>query len=145
MITVTGTILDSHDNPLHALITFTPTSTPYIKTGGGLITSNPIQLKSNAADGTFSVTLEAGAYMVTIAANPSININIVIPNSGGPYTIDQLTSLPAPTPYVASGSGSPEGVVTGAVGLFYTDFTNGAFYIKLSGTGNTGWQKFIQL
>lgn len=39
----------------------------------------------------------------------------------------------------ATGSGSPEGAVTGNVGDLYTDYTNGHLYIKASGTGNTGW------
>jgi len=39
----------------------------------------------------------------------------------------------------ATGDGSPEGAVTGAVGDLYTDSTNGHLYIKGSGTGNTGW------
>lgn len=43
---------------------------------------------------------------------------------------------------VMSGAGSPEGVVTAVVGSMYlrSDGTAGAtFYIKESGTGNTGW------
>jgi hypothetical protein len=41
-----------------------------------------------------------------------------------------------------SGSGSPEGVVTAVVGSFYSRTDGGAgtsFYVKESGTGNTGW------
>lgn len=41
-----------------------------------------------------------------------------------------------------SGAGSPEGVVTGAIGSLYTRTDGGAsttLYIKESGTGNTGW------
>ena len=41
------------------------------------------------------------------------------------------------------GTGSPEGVVTAAVGTFYTDTagTNGAWrWQKRTGAGNTGWQ-----
>ena len=40
------------------------------------------------------------------------------------------------------GTGMPEGVVTAAVGTYYTDTagTNGAWrWLKTSGTGNTGW------
>lgn len=37
------------------------------------------------------------------------------------------------------GAGSPEGVLTAAVGSLYTDTTNGVLYIKATGTGNTGW------
>lgn len=39
-----------------------------------------------------------------------------------------------------SGTGSPEGVVTGDPGHTYIDTSNGFFYVKTSGTGtNTGW------
>lgn len=40
------------------------------------------------------------------------------------------------------GSGSPEGVVTGIVGSIYQRTDGGvgtSFYVKESGTGNTGW------
>lgn len=36
-------------------------------------------------------------------------------------------------------SGSPEGVVTAAVGRLCTDLSNGDLYRKTSGAGNTGW------
>ena len=42
----------------------------------------------------------------------------------------------------SSGSGSPEGVITAAVGSIYTRTNGGAgttLYVKESGTGNTGW------
>ena len=42
-----------------------------------------------------------------------------------------------------SGTGSPEGVVTAAVGTYYTDtaITNGAMrWAKKTGAGNTGWK-----
>lgn len=42
-----------------------------------------------------------------------------------------------------TGTGSPEGVVTAPVGVYYTDtaITNGAMrWAKKTGTGNTGWQ-----
>lgn len=43
---------------------------------------------------------------------------------------------------VATGTGSPNGVVTAAVGALYVDTAGGAgttLYVKESGTGNTGW------
>lgn len=42
-------------------------------------------------------------------------------------------------PSLYSGSGSPEGVVTAAVGSIYTDTATGNLYKKQSGVGNTGW------
>lgn len=37
------------------------------------------------------------------------------------------------------GQGSPEGVIAARIGTYYQDLVNGTFYVKLSGTGNTGW------
>lgn len=45
-------------------------------------------------------------------------------------------------PFAFSGAGSPEGVVTAPIGSFYSRTNGGAgtsFYVKESGTGNTGW------
>lgn len=45
-------------------------------------------------------------------------------------------------PFSFSGAGSPEGVVTAPIGSFYSRTNGGAgtsFYVKESGTGNTGW------
>lgn len=42
-----------------------------------------------------------------------------------------------------SGSGSPEGVVTGVVGSRYYDILNDDHYIKATGSGNTGWAAYI--
>ena len=38
------------------------------------------------------------------------------------------------------GDGSPEGVITAPPGARYFDKLNHADFIKISGTGNTGWQ-----
>jgi hypothetical protein len=41
-----------------------------------------------------------------------------------------------------TGTGSPEGVVTAAVGSLYSNTSGGTsttLYVKTSGTGNTGW------
>lgn len=43
---------------------------------------------------------------------------------------------------VAQGTGSPEGVLTAAIGALYVNLTGGTsttLYVKTSGTGNTGW------
>jgi len=41
-----------------------------------------------------------------------------------------------------AGSGDPEGSVTASSGAIYQR-TNGVFYVKVSGTGNTGWKAVI--
>lgn len=42
-------------------------------------------------------------------------------------------------PILFSGTGSPNGVVTAAVGCLYVDTSTGTYYAKTSGAGNTGW------
>lgn len=38
------------------------------------------------------------------------------------------------------GSGSPEGVITASVGRQYFDSSASHLYVKVTGSGNTGWQ-----
>jgi hypothetical protein len=146
MTTITGTILSSADVPAHVLITFAPLSAPSVGATGKIITPVTVSIKSIPADGTFSVALESGNYSVTYATLPSFVFYITVPASGGPYTIDQVvTATPGVLNYAPTGSGSPQGVVTGVPGQSYVDTTNGTLYYKMSGTGNTGWQAFVQL
>jgi hypothetical protein len=60
----------------------------------------------------------------------------------GPQGPPGVSSI-APGEYELRGTGFPEGVVTAAVGTYYTDTaaTNGAIrWIKATGAGNTGWR-----
>jgi len=45
-----------------------------------------------------------------------------------------------------SGSGSPEGVVTASVGATYvqTNTTPASFWVKHTGSGNTGWDLLVE-
>lgn len=45
----------------------------------------------------------------------------------------------APGAALYAGAGSPEGVITAAVGSKYTDTVTGDSYSKRTGAGNTGW------
>ncbi|HXJ39000.1 MAG TPA: hypothetical protein VNH18_06960, partial [Bryobacteraceae bacterium] len=65
--------------------------------------------------------------------------------SGMPLNTDTITisashllQFLATTGIVLAGSGSPEGVVSAVGGSLYLD-GNGHLYIKVAGTGNTGW------
>lgn len=37
----------------------------------------------------------------------------------------------------------PEGVVTATPGTTYVNTANGTFWVKQSGSGNTGWQQYV--
>lgn len=42
-----------------------------------------------------------------------------------------------------AGAGSPEGVVTADPGTTYYNTTDGSFWVKATGSGNTGWIELI--
>lgn len=63
-------------------------------------------------------------------------------NSAGDWDFAGSVRVSGTTATQSSGTGSPEGVVTAVVGSTYTRTDGGAgttFYVKESGTGNTGW------
>jgi hypothetical protein len=140
---INGTILDAADNPLLVLITFTPLLAPFIDTGGKVISPQAVQIKSKAADGTFTVTLEAGSYTVTYATTPAFSFSITVPSTGT-FTIDQLVVTFSVPQYSMSGAGSPNGVMTAPFGSTYWDTVGLTFYVKNSPNGNTGWLALVQ-
>jgi hypothetical protein len=101
-------------------ITSVTDATGYVKFGATLL----------ANDGAFA---DGDALLVTIQ-------NGAAGGGGGASLISGLSSM-----YVGSGTGSPEGVVTAAVGAIYTriDGTpNHTLYVKEVGSGNTGWKAY---
>ena len=44
---------------------------------------------------------------------------------------------------IPEGTGSPEGVVEASVGTLYRRIDVGELYVKITGTGNTGWGKVV--
>lgn len=99
------------------------------KNGQGVLRSG-LDIGTTASYG-FSALGVARARMSSPA-----DAQILFTNNGGNANA-AVTSL-----YQRWGSGSPEGVVTAPVGAFYSRTDGGAgtsFYVKESGTGNTGW------
>lgn len=77
------------------------------------------------------LTDETGSGACVFANSPSFNTQITTPKV-----------VWAGSVYDFAGSGSPEGVVTAAIGSTYRRTDGGAitsFYVKESGSGNTGW------
>jgi hypothetical protein len=152
LITITGNVLNPLGGPLYAVITWSPSSPPfpYVGSAGVITTTQPVIGVSSATDGSFSFVLDPGTYTVLFQANAANvgQFTVVVPSSGGPYTFDQVvTNANPPVISPLSGTGSPQGVVTGTPGQYYVDTTAGSpgFWVKLSGTGTTGWQNLIQL
>lgn len=59
------------------------------------------------------------------------------------YLLCQLTVGGGVGVGVTPGVVDPEGAVTGGPGSTYYNSNNGTFWIKSSGTGNTGWVQLI--
>lgn len=96
-----------------------------------------------------ALTLSAGsisfpnssAYGITwsgrLTIRPGVSDGTMFVYNSALSALASLTSL-----YHRFGSGSPEGVVTAPIGAIYSRTDGGAgtsFYVKESGTGNTGW------
>lgn len=101
MTTVTGKIEDASGATLHAQIDFVSKSTPLV--AAGIITTNTDKtIRSNASDGTFSVTLAAGNYTVTITAQgETTTFNIAVPPGNATVSIETIVTSPVTYPFVA--------------------------------------------
>jgi len=67
---------------------------------------------------------------------------IYLSNGAGSGTWTDVSSLISIQPYLFTGTGTPEGVVTANIGSLFLRQDGGAsttLYVKESGTGNTGW------
>jgi hypothetical protein len=85
--------------------------------------------------------LSSGQLLIT--NNAYVNSALVLNNSNGAGAkAGTILFGSAQTLKEAYGTGSPEGVITAAIGSTYRRTDGGAltsFYVKESGTGNTGW------
>lgn len=75
-------------------------------------------------------------FRIAEAGNVTVGYGNLVVNTAG-----KGISLPGGITWT-SGSGSPEGVVTAPIGSLYSRSDGGlltSFYVKQSGTGNTGW------
>jgi len=103
--------------------------------------------------GSNTITFVGGAKLQELSASPTAtaaygiswvldetpNRPMFTDDAGGEF---RYQILPSTGPQVYSGSGSPEGAKTAAVGSLYMRTDGGAgtsLYVKESGAGNTGW------
>jgi hypothetical protein len=89
---------------------------------------------ANKVSGTFPATvLNSGSFRYAIKTG-SINTTSAITSAGGYINVDSVVWF--------SGAYDPEGSLTAVVGSLFSRSNGGAgtsFYVKESGTGNTGW------
>lgn len=118
--------------------------------------SNTAALVQQATFGTGAVAIKlvnhnylgavntAGTQKLLIGINASDKVAIDSNSLGTVFgsTVQATKFYSTTTTFWSSGSGSPEGVVTAAVGSLYTNTTGGAnttLYVKETGSSNTGW------
>lgn len=87
-----------------------------------------------------SIILRGG----TAADNPKIQVygKTATAGNAGIIAFSDITAIRVKTSLIFSGSGTPEGAVTAPVSSIFLRTDGGAgtsFYVKESGTGNTGW------
>jgi hypothetical protein len=86
--TITGTITSTANAPLATNITFSPLSTPQVN-GNNTIPST-ISTVTSAANGTFSTTLNAGDYKVTLGNAARDSFIITVPTNSATYQLNGL-------------------------------------------------------
>lgn len=59
------------------------------------------------------------------------------------YLLCQLVDDAAGSGSSLAGAGDPEGVVTADPGSTYLNTSDGSFWVKQTGSGNTGWLELI--
>lgn len=115
---------------------------------------------SGVEDGQYQLdTLVDGVRQTGLTLRNGVSIGNVAPQGGGTLNlagallvdgtsrIDASGNVTPNTVVMPSGavrgeqSGTPEGSVTAIRGSIYTDTDSGATYLKLTPTGNTGWQR----
>jgi hypothetical protein len=134
--------------------TFQSTGNVTVSTTASFIVSNRISIKSfgegilnisNTVGNNFNI-LQLGG---TVASFPAIKrvgteLQVVIASTAAAINVaaDDADMTFIEDRYRRKGTGTPEGVVTAPIGAVYHNTTGGAgtsFYVKESGTDNTGW------
>ena len=155
-VTVTGSLCEFYlMNTTSGFVSITGTTTTDTYWVSGL-TTMPVQTKrlvaigggaSSALDGVILGANAAGKIATGRTSTASVtHYELWNGNGLAGYirTVDSRTQYHVndSSTYITGGAGSPEGVISAAVGSLYLRTDGGAgtsLYVKESGTGNTGW------
>jgi hypothetical protein len=91
------------------------------------------RLQFGGTSASFPALKRVGTDLQVVVANTTAAIGVAAADADLTFIEDR---------YRRKGAGTPEGVVTAPIGAVYHNTTGGAgtsFYVKESGTGNTGW------
>ena len=140
--TITGTIQNTSGNPYATNALFAPLSTP-LAIGGNIIASTPTNVVA-AANGTYSVSLKQGNYLVTFGGLHRDSVLISVPDDANSYNLNSLITNAMTFNYTYSPMYEQrvnKGQVDGYVGLIGTVLNpNGltASNFNFRGTVNLG-------
>ncbi len=94
MQTITGTLLDTAGQPVHARVTVESLSTPLFAASGVVTGNTTLSLLTDPDDGTFEFQLKPGIYQVTYATTPKqTSFRIEVTNDSGTASIDDLVEI----------------------------------------------------
>lgn len=130
-------------------------SNGFVTMGGGASVSNLIATTNgSAATPTIQVGADADTGLYRDATKGLVGVTdgtdrvllrtdgiceIRSPNASG-TAVMRLANVSADAQFFV-GTATPEGAATGSPGDVFSDATGGKLYLKVTGTGNTGWQE----
>lgn len=142
MATITGNIEFSSGVDACIGMTFVPQGTPQAGSASVIIGHDKRIVTNSDGDIPAGVELELGVYTVKFDNGEEFDINV--PDDDDSYDIiDLIVSSDDDQTPPSIGVVDPEGVVSQPAGKYYFNTANNSFWVKRTGTGNTGWQQLL--
>jgi len=110
--------------------------------GNYYLINDKLRMSNNMQLQWFPGAANSGSADVTLSRNAAGILQVGTTAANALGTIAAAKHQVATSVFWSSGTGSPEGVLTANIGSLYSRTDGGAgtsFYVKESGTGNTGW------
>jgi hypothetical protein len=142
------------DDTSTCIVSYSPTTTPLVGFPDAIFIPNNKNIYVKATDGSVGARMASNASDNVTFGN-DVSAKVINVNQVGLGDVQLVTNnvvrlkanatgiyLGGTTAFDSQGAGSPEGAVTAPVGSTYRRTDGGAatsFYVKESGSGNTGW------